>query len=195
MGFTGLHATTDTIARFGELYLRNGVWLGKQVLPAGWVSEATRQHIATDTVMDPAVGEKPDWRQGYGYQFWRSRHGYRGDGAYGQYCLVLPEQDAVVALLGQSSDTQALLDLVWRELLPAFQESLHSDAAADRRLEERMANLKLPPSNANATASIDAVALERRSDVHPRRRQLPRAAFARACERRDDGRRLARNPR
>ena len=40
----------------------------------------------------------PDWQQGYGYQFWRSRHGYRGDGAYGQFCLVLPEQDAVVVI-------------------------------------------------------------------------------------------------
>jgi CubicO group peptidase (beta-lactamase class C family) len=158
MGFTGLHATIDTIARFGELYLRNGVWHGKQVLPTGWVGEATRQHIATDTVTDPAVGEKPDWRHGYGYQFWRSRHGYRGDGAYGQFCLVLPEHDAVVALLGQSSDTQALLDLVWRELLPAFRESPLSGAPADRQLEERMGNLKLAPSNANATVSIDAAA-------------------------------------
>jgi len=155
--FTGLHATTDTIARFGEVYLRNGIWLGKQVLPAGWVSEATRRHIATDTVTDPAVGDKPDWRQGYGYQFWRSRHGYRGDGAYGQYCLVLPEHDAVVALMGQSSDTQALLDLIWHELLPAFRRVRIPDAPADRHLEERMADLKLPPSNANATASTDAV--------------------------------------
>jgi CubicO group peptidase (beta-lactamase class C family) len=156
MGFTGLHATTDTIARFGELYLRDGVWLGQQVLPAGWVGEATRQHITTDTVTDPAVGDKPDWRLGYGFQFWRSRHGYRGDGAYGQYCLVLPEQDAVVAFMGQSSDTQALLDLVWRELLPAFRESSHPDPAADRHLAERMADLKLPPGDADATAPIEA---------------------------------------
>jgi CubicO group peptidase (beta-lactamase class C family) len=156
-GFTGLHATTDTIARLGELYLRDGVWLGKRVLPAGWVSEATRQHIPTDNVMDPAVGEKPDSRQGYGYQFWRSRHGYRGDGAYGQFCLVLPEQDAVVAILGGSSDTQALLDLVWSQLLPAFQESRRSDPAADRHLQERLANLELPPNQAGATAPTDAV--------------------------------------
>ena len=38
-----------------------------------------------------------DWAQGYGYQFWRGRHGsFRGDGAFGQYCVVLPEQDVVV---------------------------------------------------------------------------------------------------
>ena len=42
---------------------------------------------------------KSDWDQGYGFQFWRCRHGaYRGDGAFGQFCIVLPEQDAVVAI-------------------------------------------------------------------------------------------------
>jgi hypothetical protein len=70
--------------------------------------------------------------------------------------LVLPEQDAVVAFMGQSSDTQALLDLVWRELLPAFRESSHPDPAADRHLAERMADLKLPPGDADATAPIEA---------------------------------------
>ena len=157
MGFTGLHATTDTIARFGELYLRNGVWAGKQLLPADWVGEATRRHIATDAVTDPAVGDKPDWRLGYGYQFWRSKHGYRGDGAYGQYCIVLPEHDVVIAMTSQSSDTQALLNLVWHELLPAFQESSRGDTTADTHLEERLANLKLRPSNPDTTAPTDAV--------------------------------------
>jgi CubicO group peptidase (beta-lactamase class C family) len=157
LGFTGLHATTDTIARFGELYLRNGVWSGNQLLPADWVGEATRQHIATNAVPDSAVGDKPDWLLGYGYQFWRSKHGYRGDGAYGQYCIVLPEHDAVVAMTTQSSDTQALLNLVWDELLPAFQESPHANAAADRHLEERLTNLELPPTNPDSAAPTDAV--------------------------------------
>ena len=64
--------------------------------------------------------ENPDWRQGYGYQFWMSRHGYRGDGAFGQFCLVLPEQDAVVAMTGGTEAMQAVLDHVWDHLLPGF---------------------------------------------------------------------------
>jgi hypothetical protein len=64
--------------------------------------------------------DNPDWRQGYGFQFWRSRHGYRGDGAYGQFMLILPEADAVVAITSQSADMQALLDALWEHLLPAL---------------------------------------------------------------------------
>jgi hypothetical protein len=77
------------------------------------VAEATRSHIATSL-------PNPDWRQGYGFQFWHSRHGYRGDGAFGQFMLILPEADAVVAITSQSPDLQGLLDAVWTHLLPAL---------------------------------------------------------------------------
>ena len=60
--------------------------------PRAWVAEATSRQI--DNPNEP----NPDWRQGYGFQFWMSRHGYRGDGAFGQFCVVLPEQDAVIAM-------------------------------------------------------------------------------------------------
>ena len=64
---------------------------------------------------------KSDWDQGYGYQFWRCRHGaYRGDGAFGQYCVVMPEQDAVIAITSGVKDMQAVLNLVWDKLLPAM---------------------------------------------------------------------------
>ena len=52
-------------------------------------------------------GDDPDsdWAQGYGYQFWRGRHdSYRGDGAFGQYCVVLPEQDVVVAMTSGAAE-------------------------------------------------------------------------------------------
>jgi hypothetical protein len=89
----------------------------------------------------------PDWAQGYGFQFWRSRHGYRGDGAYGQFCLVLPEHDVVLALTTESTATQELLELVWSLLLPAFDGA--TDAAADARLASRLAHVQLPtPSGA-----------------------------------------------
>jgi len=113
LGFTGLHATTEAIARLGQLYLRNGAWNGRQLLSAEWVAEATRSHVATNQ-------PEPDWNQGYGFQFWRGRHGYRGDGAYGQLTMILPEVDAVVAITSQSPDMQGLLDAVWTHLLPAL---------------------------------------------------------------------------
>jgi hypothetical protein len=85
-----------------------------------------------------------DWAQGYGYQFWVSRHGYRADGAYGQFCLVLPEHDTVVALTSQSPDMQVLLDAVWANLLPALLDGPVTESGADARLRDRLAGLEVP---------------------------------------------------
>jgi hypothetical protein len=135
VGMSGLHVTTDAIARLGELHLRHGLWNGRRVLPEAWVAEATRPHI-------PNPGPNPDWQQGYGFQFWMSRHGYRGDGACGQFCLVLPEQDAVVAITAGTNELQGVLDLVWQHLLPAFDGDV--DADADSALRDRLSRLRLP---------------------------------------------------
>ncbi|AGZ45114.1 beta-lactamase [Actinoplanes friuliensis DSM 7358] len=113
IGYAGLYAPTEAIAKLGQLYLRNGEWDGRQLLSPEWVEEATRAHVAT-------VRPEPDWDQGYGFQFWRARHGYRGDGAFGQFMVVLPEADAVVAITSQSPDMQGVLDALWSHLLPAL---------------------------------------------------------------------------
>jgi CubicO group peptidase (beta-lactamase class C family) len=113
LGYAGLHVPTEAIAKLGELYLRNGEWAGRRLLPAEWVAEASRAHVAT-------VRPDPDWNQGYGFQFWRSRHGYRGDGAFGQFMLILPEADAVVAITSQSPNMQGVLNALWEHLLPAL---------------------------------------------------------------------------
>ncbi|MEU6355147.1 serine hydrolase [Streptomyces sp. NPDC047072] len=132
LGFSGLHATTDAVARLGQLYLARGVWEGERVLPEAWVAEATRVQIAN--------GEgTSDWERGYGFQFWMSRHGYRGDGAYGQFCVVLPEQDAVLALTSETTDMQKVLDLVWQHLLPACGPApLSGRESVDKALAERL---------------------------------------------------------
>ncbi|MDR1161205.1 MAG: serine hydrolase, partial [Tannerellaceae bacterium] len=62
-----------------------------------------------------------DWLQGYGYQMWRSRHNsFRADGARGQYILILPEKNTVIAVTAQVDDMQAELNLIWKHLLPAL---------------------------------------------------------------------------
>jgi hypothetical protein len=125
LGFSGLHATTHAIAALGQFYLQQGEWDGVQLLPREWVAEATRTQVSNS-------GEaNPDWAQGYGFQFWIARHGYRGDGAYGQFAVVLPEHDVVLALTGQSLDMQAVLDAAWTHLLPAFGAGAVADADAD----------------------------------------------------------------
>ncbi|MEU1480234.1 serine hydrolase domain-containing protein [Streptomyces sp. NPDC005760] len=145
LGFSGLHATTDAIARLGLLYLRGGVWEGERLLPESWVAEATRAQITQEA---PPVAGWSDWQQGYGFQFWMARHGYRGDGAYGQFCVVLPEQDAVLAITSETVDMQRVLDLAWEHLLPAFADGpLPGREAADAALADRLARLALPPGD------------------------------------------------
>jgi CubicO group peptidase (beta-lactamase class C family) len=135
MGFSGLHLRTEDLARFGQLYLDDGVWRGRRLLPEGWVADASTVHTPNPAEPDP------DWQQGYGYQLWRSRHGYRGDGAYGQFCLVLPEQDMVVVTTAQTENMQALLDAVWEHVLPGVDDPTPEQ---DEALAERLAGLALP---------------------------------------------------
>lgn len=146
IGFSGLHATTDAVARLGQLYLDDGVREGERLLPEGWVARASRPHVPTAGAMGEA--DRQDWDRGYGHQFWISRHGFRGDGAYGQFCLVLPEHDAVIAATTATERMQEYLDLVWRHLLPAFRpEPLtgREAADADAALRDRLGRLALPP--------------------------------------------------
>jgi CubicO group peptidase (beta-lactamase class C family) len=138
MGFSGVHTNLDAIARLGQLYLDDGIWNGRRVLPEGWVGIASARHIA-----NPQRAE-PDWRQGYGVQLWMSQHGYRGDGAFGQYMVVLPEQDAVVAMFSCTDDMQIVLDLMWEHLLPAMGDERSSPSADDAALARRLENLALP---------------------------------------------------
>ena len=152
IAFTGLFATTDAIAKLGQLYLQRGVWEGERLLPEDWVEQATRPQVA-----NAELGWDPDWVQGYGFQFWMSRHGYRGDGAYGQYCLVLPEQDVVIAITSETIDMQRVLDLAWEHLLPAFDEGPAADPEtarqADATLARRLEELVVPPCAGTAAPS------------------------------------------
>jgi CubicO group peptidase (beta-lactamase class C family) len=179
IGGYGLYLRTEEIARFGQLYLQKGQWRGKQIVPAAWVEAATSRQVSN--------GSKPesDWEQGYGYQFWRCRHrAYRADGAFGQFCVVLPEQDAVVAITSGVKSLQAVLDVVWDRLLPALRgERPPDDAAAREKLRATLARLTLATPKGTALPAVkpkitgrrytfpandqkvEAVALERKGEA------------------------------
>jgi CubicO group peptidase (beta-lactamase class C family) len=151
LGFTGFFAPTDAVAKLGQLYLQRGSWNGEQLISVEWVDEATRVHI------DNSMRDETDWRQGYGFQFWMSQHGYRGDGAYGQFCLVLPEHDVVVAITGQSRDMQAVLTAAWHELLPAFGASggpARGGADEDDLLAGWLRERRLPPLHGGSASDV-----------------------------------------
>ena len=158
-GGWGLRLRTEDIAKFGQLYLQKGVWNGKRLISEAWIHDATRAVV-------PSAGggnrkpEENDWVQGYGYQFWQCRHdAYRGDGAFGQYCVVLPKEDAVIAITSESSDLQGILNAVWTNILPALRgEALSAAKANQAALTQKLAALALvPPVMESSSPMVDKI--------------------------------------
>ena len=154
IGGFGLSVRTEDIAKFGQMYLQNGRWGDQQLVPAEWVEAATSLQVSNGS------NPESDWNQGYGYQFWRTRNNsYRGDGAFGQYCLVIPEHDAVIAITSGVGNMQQVLDLVFEKLLPALRAAPLPENEHDHRaLTEKLADLevKLPAGKSTASAAADA---------------------------------------
>jgi hypothetical protein len=145
-GGWGLRLRTEDIAKFAQLFLQKGKWNGKQILPQGWVEEASTAHIIQHPGYSQAKRDSSDWEQGYCYQMWRCRNNaYRGDGAFGQYAVVMPDQDAVIAITSETADMQGELNLIWKILLPAMQKGkLPANTGADAMLKKKLAALTLP---------------------------------------------------
>ena len=162
-GGWGLKLQTEALAKFGQLYLQAGRWEGRQLLPAAWIAEATSFKIQQPGADLERLKQQSDWHQGYCYQFWRCRHNaYRGDGAFGQYCIVMPEQDAVIAITSETSNMQGVLDLIWEHLLPAIKsEPLASNKSAQKQLDHNLRSLVLQPPRAQST-SREAARISRR---------------------------------
>ena len=148
-GGWGMNMTTRELARFGQLYLNRGDWDGKRVLSSDWVSLATTRQTWSgwQNVGVKALGEGTDWEQGYGFQFWRCRHGaYRADGAGGQYTVVIPEKDMVVSAHAGLGDFPKELDLIWDNLLPVLKDApLAENPSAQKKLVDRLAKLAIKP--------------------------------------------------
>jgi CubicO group peptidase (beta-lactamase class C family) len=95
----GLYLTARDLAKVGYLYLRDGAWEGKRILPEGWVAESTAP--AVEATSNPARERK------YGYQWWLLP--YEGSkrswapaalGYGGQFLFVVPEYDLVAVFTG-----------------------------------------------------------------------------------------------
>ena len=159
-GFHGLHLATEAVAAFGELLLRGGLWGNRQLILGEWVRLATSRHVGTRrSVVDPLDADSD---AGYGYQFWMSRDGYRGEGSFEQLCLVFPGHDLVVALTAGDGPHGAAAGAVHDCLLPGLGDQ--DSAEDDEVLADRLRRLSFAPvpgaaaPGRSATARIDASA-------------------------------------
>ena len=95
IGGFGLGFSARDLAKFGFLYLNNGYWEGQSVVPEQWVKQSTEQHI--QAVRHPVYGTF-----GYGYHWWVKQvdgcSSFRAWGRRGQYIVVVPELDLVIAV-------------------------------------------------------------------------------------------------
>ncbi len=149
VGGWGLRLKTEDMAKFGEFLLQKGKWNGKQIISSAWIEEATTKKIEQMPGVPATDSNKmsSDWAQGYCYQFWRCRNNaFRADGAYGQYIIVMPDQDAVVAITCETYDLQNELNLVWKYIFPALQKnSLPANAKLYKQLKTVLSSQTLQP--------------------------------------------------
>jgi predicted glycoside hydrolase/deacetylase ChbG (UPF0249 family) len=156
-GGWGLRIRTEDMAKFGQLFLQKGTWQGKQILPASWVEEASTMKIMQDPTASQSKKDSSDWLQGYCYQMWRSRNNsYRGDGAMGQFIIVLPEQDAVIITTSETPDMQGEFNLIWQHLYPAFKsKKLPTNAQSLANLKTKISGLALPLPEKGAISALE----------------------------------------
>lgn len=110
-GAGGLFLSLTEFSKFAELYLQQGEWKGKQLIPSEWVSASSQLQVKT--------GIPQHDQQEYGYLFWRGEHGsYRADGKYGQYAIILPEKNAVIAINAFNRGEGDILQAVWDTIYP-----------------------------------------------------------------------------
>lgn len=139
LGGTGLYLRTEDIGKFGLCYLNEGEFDGKQVIPKEWVAKATSK------IIDNSNGEDPhDWNQGYGYKFWQCLHNaYRADGAFGQFCICLPEQDVVIVMTSGYGEMATEISKVWEHILPAI-DNVKEDCEEQGNLVTYLENMEAP---------------------------------------------------
>ncbi|MEP7109426.1 MAG: serine hydrolase [Ferruginibacter sp.] len=146
VGGWGLRIKTEDMAKFGQLFLQKGKWNGKQILPAAWVNEASTLKIIQHPEYSQAKKDSSDWEQGYCYQMWRCLHNaFRADGAFGQFIIVMPDEDAVIAITAETPNMQEEINLVWQYLLPAMhKDKLPDNNPAAAKLAQKLSSLTLP---------------------------------------------------
>lgn len=109
-GWSGAHVQLEDLLRLGQCWLDGGsAPSGQQLVPAWFLAQATTGFIPMSS---------DEWTQGYGYSFWILEGGFRADGAFGQFIVVIPSLELVVAITSAAADMHALGRLILTHLVP-----------------------------------------------------------------------------
>lgn len=118
MGGWGLYITSESLAKMGQFFLQQGTWNGKQLLKREWIEKATSAQI-----LQGGNSGDVDKESGYCYQMWRGAHNsVRLDGAHGQYSIILPDDNAVIVITGNTRKTDHLRAAIWKHIYPLVAE-------------------------------------------------------------------------
>ena len=107
LGITRPTWETDPLGHtFGQFYLQNGRWKGRQLLDPAWVKASTSKQVENGAY-------------GYGYLFWGGEQNtFRADGKYGQLSILCREKDAVITVVAECREGTALNRAIFDELYP-----------------------------------------------------------------------------
>lgn len=126
-GGWGIQLKTEDIAKFILCCHNNGVYDGKQVIPAWYLEKATAYQSDNSRSQ-----RKPDSQAGYGYGFWRCagvKNAFRCEGLYSQYGISLKDYDACIVTTASTANLQLTLDVLWKYIDKIFIEENSSDNA------------------------------------------------------------------
>jgi len=131
-GGNGLTAPVSAALKLAVLHAQNGVWNGRQVLPAAWVQAATQ----------PQGG--PDSRYGYHWMM-KPRPAFSALGVFVQMAAVYREHNATLVLVGGMKNSAEIVPFIERYFPAAFSEDCSVKPEADARLEQRLASMAEQP--------------------------------------------------
>ena len=179
-GGWGLRMKTADMAKLGRFYLQKGMWDKKRLLPEAWIREATAVHIYQAGAPTFEQEMYDDWAQGYAYQIWRCTHNaYRADGANGQFIIVAPDHDAVIAITACVSDTRKVLSLIWEHIFPSIMDRpLKENPEANDMLVSKLASLRIPDPFRTGEETPALKETARSYAMEPNERQIKNVSFS-----------------
>ena len=144
-GYGDLHLSPHDMAKIGYLYLNSGSWGGQQIVPAEWVTAATKAHVNFGD--NRGYYGSQESGNGYGYQWWIKPEYYSAVGHGGQYIHVSPDRNLVVVLTGGGGLTGVVDEVLSSYVFPAVKSDGPLPANPDSlaSLEHLTQSLSTPP--------------------------------------------------